>query len=376
MTQPTLAADVNPVTGAMAFVKLMRDTGFAAVDLDAGDHVATVGEGRHPHGLALHPGGRWAYVAFAGSGTVEVVDLRSLSVVDRTDDVGTAPIGIDVSRNGRYLFVTGYGDLPDRDEPGLTILGTDHETGTLETVAHLPIGKCAGTVVDAANDLWVALKDDDAVVRIDGRPPFDVRDRIDVPGDPQDMAYAPTYGLLGVNNVDDGSVSFVDVTERAPLTTVDAPNPRGGVLSPAHDRWFVGDTDGDGLTVVDVADEPRRLERLSLGTATAFTDVTPDGEFAVVDAYDADRVTFLDVAALTVEARVRTGATPRHPRFSPDGTRCYVPNVDDDSLSIVETWPLYESRTPIVRETVPLPEDSAPSSCFLTTRGHFPRDYQ
>lgn len=364
MTSPTPAADSQSRT--LALVKLMRDTGVAVVDVSSAEYLGTVGDDRHPHGLAVHPGGRWVAVAFAGSGTVVVVDCRSRSVVAR-QTVGTAPIGIEYAPDGHYLYVTGYGSLPDDEEPGLTVLRATAEQSQqyrLEPVAHRPIGKCAGLVVDG-DDLWVALKDDDAVVRLDGRPPFELRDRIDVPGDPQDLAYAPAYDLLGVNNVEHGSVSFVDVSERRLAATVDAPNPRGGAVSRTHDRWFVGNTDGDGVTVVDIGDEPRRLGPISIGTATAFPDATVDGEFVVVDAYDDDRVTFLDVSTGSIVARVRTGATPRHPRFARGGDRCYVPNVDDDSLSVVDTSPLYESDEPIVRETIPLPADSAPSSCFL-----------
>ncbi|SFC35818.1 DNA-binding beta-propeller fold protein YncE [Halobiforma haloterrestris] len=356
----------------LAFVKLMRDTGVAAIDVRSGDHVATVGDGRHPHGLAVAPGGGRAYVAFAGSSTVEAVDLGSLSTVERTDAVGTAPIGIEASRDGRYLFVTGYGELPDGDEPGLTVLRTiesaDGEATALEPVATRAIGKCAGAVVDRSGDLWVALKADDAVVRMDAEPPFEVRDRFSVPGDPQDLAYAPAVGLLGVNNVEDGSVSFLDLERRELVGTVDAPNPRGGVVSAAHDRWFVGDTEGDGVTVIDVAGEPTPLERVSLGTPTAFPDVTPDGGYAVVDAYEDDRVTFLDVETLEPVARVRTGPEPRHPRFGADGRRCYVPNVSGDSFSVLDTRPLVRTteRSPTVETTIELPEDSAPSSCFLT----------
>lgn len=394
MARSTPTADDAPAgaddaANRLALVKLMRGSGFAVIDVGRGReaHVATVGEGRHPHGLALHPGGRWAYLAFAGSSTVETVDLETLSVVARTGAVGTAPIGVEPSRDGRYLFVTAYGDLPD-DGPGLTVLRTGESGDTVgggidrdpTPVAHLPIGTCAGVVVDEAGDVWVALKDDDEVVRLAGEPPFDVRDRIAVPGDPQDLAYAPHYGLIGVNNVDDGSVSFVDVHDRELAGTVDAPNPRGGAVSVVHDRWFVGDTEGDGVSVVDVGgDAPSPDERLRLGTPTAFADVSPDGRYAVVDAYDDDRVTFVDVATLDVHARVRVGDTPRHPRFGADGRRCYVPTVDDDALAVVDTASLSGSGSdtgdpggdpnPTLRTRIDLPTDTAPSSCFLTGRG-------
>ncbi|WP_254766671.1 YncE family protein [Salinilacihabitans rarus] len=380
MSRPAPPDASAGVEGELAFVKLMRDRGFAAVDVDGREEddgecefVARVGEGRHPHGLAFGPRGRRAYLAYASSGTVEAVDVRSSSVLDRTDAVGTAPIGVAASRDGRYLYVTGYGDLPDDDGPGVTVLRTHaRDDGRFEPVAHLPIGKGAGVVVDAGDDPWVALKDDGAVVRLDGRPPFDVRDRLSVPGEPQDLSYAPGYRLLGVNDVDDGSVSFVDLAERRVVATVDAPNPRGGAASAAHDRWFVADTEGDGLTVVDLAGErPTRETRLPLGTPTAFVDVAPGGAHVAVDAYEDDRVSFVDAGTLDVVARVRTGETPRHPAFAADGRRCYVANVDDDSVAAIDTSSLREPGSdpdPRLLARVDLPTDSAPSSCFLTER--------
>lgn len=365
---PTTRERTNSQRG-LAFVKLMRANGFAVVDVVAERSLGTVGEGRHPHGLAFHPSGQWAYLAYASSGTVEVLDTNTLEIVNRFVDVGTAPIGIACTRDGRYIFVTAYGDLPGTENPGLSILRTNARlSGELSTVDHRPIGKCAGIVVDASNDLWVAMKDDDELLRI-ANPSFNISDRFSLPGDPQDLAYAPGYGLLGVNNVEDGSVSFVDVRTPEVLGTVPAPNPRGGAVSPSTDRWFVADTNGDGLTVVDVAGEtPTLVDHISLATPTAFADVAPGGDYLVVDAYDDDRVAFVDTHTLSVIARVQTGPTPRHPRFSADGQRCYVPSVDDDTFTILDTSGLVDDKKPTVREQIDLPDDSSPSSCFLTER--------
>lgn len=368
---PPTGTETAHSENGLAFVKLMRSSGFAVVDTVSERYLGTVGEGQHPHGLAVHPTGRWVYLAYASSGTVEVVDTRTLEVVDETSAVGTAPIGMACSRDGQYLYVTAYGELPDTETPGLSVLRTNPRSSReLELVAHHPIGKCAGTVVDARDDLWVALKDENEVIRLDSPESPEPADRLTVPGDPQDVAYAPTYRLFGVNNVEDGSVSFVDIRERRVLATVDAPNPRGGAVSSATDRWFVSDTDGDGLTVIDLAGEtPTRVGRISLETPTAFADVAPGGEYAVVDAYEDDRVTFIDTRTLEPIARVRTGETPRHPRFSADGQRCYVPNVDGNSLSILDTAVLYDGDgDPTVREQIDMPDDSSPSSCFLTER--------
>lgn len=370
-----------PGVGPLALVKHLRGEGFTVIDAARHESVAQVGGGRQPHTLAVHPGGRWGYVPYMGSNTLEVIDLRSLGVTTRLEQsrIGTAPVGAALTRTGEYLFVSCYGGLPDHDSPGLSVFETSRH-GELALFEQLPVGKAGGVVVDVRNDVWVALKEENAVVRLGGSPPFDECDRFSVPGDPQDLAYAAAYGLLGVNNVDDGSVTFVDTLAGEIRGTVPAPNPRGGTAVPAADRWFVGDTEDDGVTAIDVAavrgGAGGRLDgaadRVALGTPTAFTDATPDGAVLAIDAYEDDRVTFLDPATLDVVARVRTGETPHHPRFSPDGRICYVPNMDADTVSVLDTAPLRgdDPAAPVVA-TIEFPDGSAPSGCFRTDRSEF-----
>ncbi|WP_265111448.1 hypothetical protein [Halosolutus halophilus] len=376
-----IGAETRRAPRPLALVKHLRGEGFTAIDAGRHEPLSRVGEGRQPHALAVHPGGRWAYVPYMASNALEVVDLRTLTVADRVEGVATAPVGAVLTRTGRYLFVSTYGGLPGNDRPGLAVFRTDDERVT--PVAEVPIGKAAGLTVDARNDLWVALKDADEVIRVSGTPPFEERGRFEVAGGPQDLVYEPAYGLLGVNNVDAGSVTFVDVLEASVLGSVPAPNPRGGTAVPASDRWFVGNTDGDGVTAVDV-DAVRRgdtdstaIEHVPLGTATAFTDATPDGALVAVDAYDDDRVTFLEPAALEILARVETGPTPRHPRFSADGRVCYVPSVDDDAVTVVDVdairsnadAPRFDPDHDPIVTSIDVPDGAGPAGCFRTDRG-------
>lgn len=349
----------------LALVKLMRGDAVAVVAPERGECLATVGSGEHPHAVAVDPSGRWAYLVFAGSGTVEVLDLESRSIVAH-ETVGTGPIGASLSADGGRLFVTSYGNLRRADEPGVTVLETTPASGTPTVTREIPLGKAAGSAVDTAGGLWVALKTADEVARVDTASEL-VTDRIEVPAAPQDVTYAPADGLLGVNCVDGEAVAFIDIDRRELLETVPTPAPRGGAVSAVHDRWLVGDTDGDGVTVVDIGgDVPTPAGRTELGTPTAFVDVHPTGEYAVVDAYDDDRIAFLRLPDGEVLTRVTVGETPRHPRFSPDGTRCYVPSVDDDHLAVVDTASLSATdRPPRTTDRVPLPADSAPSSCVL-----------
>jgi DNA-binding beta-propeller fold protein YncE len=369
-----IAAETQGAARPLAFVKHLRGEGFTVIDAERHRLLGRVGEGRQPHALEARPGGRWAYVPYMASNALEVVDLRTLTVADRVESVGTAPVGAVLTRTGSHLFVSTYGGLPGSDRPGVAVLRTDDDR--VEPVERLPVGKAAGLAVDVRNDVWIALKEADELVRVSGTPPFEERDRFAVAGGPQDLAYEPAYGLLGVNNADAGSVTFVDTLEATVLGSVPAPNPRGGTAVPAWDRWFVGDTDGDGVSAVDVdavrrgETGPEALESVSLGTPTAFTDATADGELVVVDAYDDDRVAFLDPGTLEVVARVAIGSTPRHPRFSADGGTCYVPSVDDDAVTVVDVDAIRDDRDPVVTE-IDLPDGAGPAGCFRTDRGGY-----
>lgn len=367
------AADESTASrGPLAFVKRLRAPGFAVVDATSHEPVGRVGSGRQPHGLVRSAEGRYGYVPYMGSNELEVVDLRRLTVADRVEAVGTAPVGAAATGDGRRLFVSTYGPLPSGDDPGVTVLRTDGEA--VSVAAELPIGKAAGIVADARDDVWVVAADADEVVRIDGRAPFEVRDRFPVAAGPQDLTYSPTYGLIGVNCADGDRVTVVDAPDGRALGSVPAPNPRGGTVLPGHDRWIVGDTEGDGVTAIDVAalrdaeTGSAAVDRVSLGTPTAFTDATPDGGLVAVDAYEDDRVAFLDPGTLSVVDRVAVGETPRHPRFGADGRVCYVPCVDGDRVAVVETAAVGTDRDAVIA-TVPFEEGVAPAGCFRTDGG-------
>jgi protein NirF len=380
MSQLTRTAEPpeRPDGQPLALVKQLRGEGLVVVDADRHERITTIGSGRQPHALARHPRGRWGYVPYMGSNTLEVVDLHEVEIVDRvpSGEAGTAPVGAATTRDGEHLFVSTYGALPDHDAPGVTVFETA-AGGALDRVAQLPLGKAAGIVADATNDIWVALTDADAVVRCSGTPPFEERDRLAVPDGPQELVYSRISQLLAVNAVDDDSVTFIHPGPAAVQGTVPAPSPRGGTIAPAADRWFVGNTEGDGVTAIDLTAVRYgggdwlhgAATPIPLGTPTAFTDLAPGGDVLAIDAYDDDRVTFLDTEALEPCCQVRTGGSPHHPRFSADGNTCYVPCTDEDTVVVIDTSPLRSGSGELsVIERIDLPDGVGPSGCFRTDR--------
>jgi len=108
--------------------------------------IATVDVGGRPSYIAVAPDERVAYVANADNGTVDVVDLESLAVVD-SFVVGGKPWGVAVSADGRYVYVP--------DNSGGTLIAIDARTGSVVSVTP------TGTFPD-----FVALSPDGALVLV------------------------------------------------------------------------------------------------------------------------------------------------------------------------------------------------------------------
>ncbi len=366
-TAPRRQTASRPSTPPYTLVKHLRASGFSVIDTTTHDRLGTVGGGRQPHAMVVHPAGRWAYVPYMATGTVEVLDLRGPSVV-ATITAGTGPVGAALSRGGSFLIVGTYGPLPERSTPGLQLFKTNPTTGELVPTSQFTLGTCAGMTRTSGNNIWVALKDQQAVVRLAG-PPFSVREPIEVPAGPQGLTAMPEYGLIGVDCVGANTVALIDESAGEVVDTAPAPNPRGGPIVAGVDRWFVADTEGDGVTVVDIHPQKHAIDthRISLGTPTAFIDAAPDGACLVVDAYEDDRIAVLDPVSLETLARPQVGGVPRHPQFAPDSRRCYVPAIETDTVTVLDLDGLPGGTISRIEE-IAVPAGAAPSGCYFTDR--------
>lgn len=183
--------------------------------------------------------------------------------------------------------------------------------------------------------------------------------------------------LARVKHLRSEGVTGIDANRHEPLAQVGAGRQPHALAVHSGGRWgYVPYMGSNTLEVIDVdavrAGNGDRLvdaARVTFGTPTACTDATPDGALLAIDAYEDDRVTFLDPATLDVVARVRTGETLHHPQCSADSQICYVPNTDTNTVTVLDTQALREgdSHAPIIA-TIDLPEGSAPSGCFRTDR--------
>lgn len=139
-----------------------------------------------------------------------------------------------------------------------------------------------------------------------------------------------------VANGRDATVSVIDRVDGDTLARLPSGgNPHVLELSPDGSTMYVVNAGGHDLADADPAAHAGGSDAASLATNSLWA---------------------LDTASGDVVGRVAVGAGPTHPVASPDGTRVFVTNTDDDSISIVDTrsWTVVETVT-----GVPEPHDAA-----------------
>lgn len=138
---------------------------FYLLDADTKEVLVSISGGIFaPAGLAVHPDGRQAYLAFSaytGSGMIGVFDLENRTIV-KSVTVGPAPVGIAVSPDGAKLFLTDEFDnsvavYDNRSTAGFAILSTI-------TVGTSPAGIA---ISPDGNRAYVANRSDNTVSILD-----------------------------------------------------------------------------------------------------------------------------------------------------------------------------------------------------------------
>lgn len=345
-------ADINHPTGEyLAIVKNAGSSYFNAVDLEERVVLAQLGEGKYPHTAVFHPESRHALLLYISSAHLEVVDLATLETVAREDDLGTASIGCALTGDGDRLFVSTGASLPDMDEPGVIAFSLAGDPPTPERIGAKQLGRCAGTIIGPDGRLYLAQKEHGEVAVLSSDAALTIQDRIDVGEKPHDMYTVPGTDLLVVNNANESFASFVDVTSNTVTKVETGANPHGIAFAdgPNGRRAYFPAREDERVTAVDlekvVAGDPTS-RFVDVNTTTGFAATTPDGRYVIVDSYDDEHVTIIDAGTLSVQSQVSVEGKPLHVVVSPDGTECYVGNMDSEHrhLTVLDIEPLAEDR--------------------------------
>lgn len=275
-----------------AYIPNAGDGTVSVIDMDElvvlDTHVVSEGEeAATSHGIAISAAGDRLFVGDAAAGELKVIDTESFEVLDSVS-LGIQVHGIDIGRDGRRLVVSGS-RLPDRDHKYSYVVDTE----SLEAVE-------LDTNTSGHGDATT-----------DGR-------------------------YVYINDIIGHRIVVIDLDERSIATEIlvgpetwedEAVGPNEVVFAPDGRTAYTADYGGQSVTILDTSDPraPRPVGSIPVTELPHGIDVTPDGS----EIWLSNRAS-QDVAVISAEtqeelARVSTAPyTANHVSLTPDGRRAYV----------------------------------------------------
>jgi YVTN family beta-propeller protein len=265
-------------------------------------------------------GSSYVFVSNEGSQTVTAIDATLDEAVARID-VGKRPRGLQVSPDGRSLYVALSGSPPAR--PGKDV----------SKVPALDRGQDGIGVIDLSRGRLVAM--------LRSGP------------DPETFDVAPDGSMLYVSNEGSAQTTILDIGRRQVARTLSVcAEPKGVSLSPDGRFAYIACMAGDR---VDVIHTGRRVVLKSIRTSSQprTTLFSADGARAyvsaplssAVDVLDATRHERVGTIPVLVEPQAQTELLPMGLVLSPDQRTLYVTSGSGDAIAVIDTASLNVLRT-------------------------------
>jgi len=171
---------------------------------------------------------------------------------------------------------------------------------------------------------------------------------------PEHFDVAPNGRLAFVGNMEDSTVSVVDVHEGREVQRVTGfSQPHGFSVLPDGSKVYVSSLGAHEVAVLD-ANNGRMLKRLAVGNVSRVAardpqrylseiqgivnpTLTRDGAFAYAADGDAGEVAIIDTKTDQVVKKLKVGEQPWRAYNSPAGRWMLVPNNGDSTVSVIDT---------------------------------------
>ncbi len=256
------------------------DSGFLAVSLqalDLGSSDPVIGSASAPSGgggieVAVSPDGRFAFVSLESSGDIAVFDLQA-ALADNfasshfvgTIPLGSAPVGMAISSDGKYLYATSEGAGPRVSQGTLAVISlATAEADPGASVRSVVTAGCGAVRVVTSDDgsvVWVTARESDQLLgfsagRLVSDPKHALSCHVEVGEAPVGEAVVDDGKLIVVAN----SNRFSMTSARASLSVVDTaaalagkPSVVGQIPAGQFPRQFTLEPNGKTLLVTNYA---------------------------------------------------------------------------------------------------------------------------
>ena len=303
------------------------------VDADTGALVRAIPVGRVPKSIALTRDGKWALAANSWSDTVSVIDAASLEVI-RTLKAGYEPNAAVADREGAYVY-------------------TANRIGNDISVLEMSTGREVKRLVAGRGASYLALSPDGTRLYCTHIYPNPGRFRTPPESEITVIDTARQVVVERKRLHNSAGVFHTAFTPDGRLGLACQLRPKNLIpLAHVAHGWVIG----NGLAVFrDGAVANISIDELDRYFTPPYAiAVAPDASAAYVSTSGSDSVTAIDLKRLGaylphadandlsasagyVTARIPVGRNPKGIVIAPDGTRLYVANRLDDSLSVIDT---------------------------------------
>ena len=201
--------------------------------------VVTIPVGRGPLGVAVSPDDQRVFVVCREA--LWVIDAKSLSVEGTVPLTGTAALGVAVSRDGRNAYVTSSSE------------GTVHvvDVQTLKVIEVLRLGGGVGIAVGPDGRIWIANRTHEIVQVLEGTS-HEILASIPLPGHLTGLTVSSTGSRVYVTSWGPSAVFALDASSYEVLGQVAGGSvPVGIALSPDGNEIYVADYLSNEVAVID-----------------------------------------------------------------------------------------------------------------------------
>jgi YVTN family beta-propeller protein len=279
------------------------------------------------------------YVANERAGSLTVIDEDAPS--NRTLALDMLPHNVDLTPDGKNLLIVGMpGGHGDHGEGGrLLVLDALNPAASATTV--IVGGHLAHVVPDTNGKLAFITDADSHAVLVTDLAAGRVVERIQVGRYPHGLRLSPDGQTLAVANRDSDDVSLIDVTRRQQIARIAVgKKPVQVAFAPDGQRLFVSLSGENAVAAVD-PNQRTLIDTYPVGPGPIQLSVSPDGKQLVVANQGSEQapghsLSILDTATGRLIASPEVGKGAHGVSIAGDGTRAYISNAFDDSVSVVD----------------------------------------
>jgi YVTN family beta-propeller protein len=302
--------------GTRVYVNNREGDFVSVIDTESNTVLASVPVGKEPEFSTITPDGSELYVSNNDENTVSVIETAGNTIL-ATIPVSDNPRFINATLDGKYVYVGG------RDSNKVDVI----EVASHSVIKSIQVGSYpTGMVLSPdGSRIYICVWGDDALATIDLATQSLIA-TTPVGNSPVNLNISPDGTKVFVVNHDDGTVSIVDVTQlEANNNTATTNNNLLCSLLKICDQ----DQDADSSHPV--------LATLAVGPTPWEIVVSPDSQKAYISPSNSNSTVIIDVPTLSVSNTIPVGTGPYWTVLDSLGTRAFVANPPEGTVSIIDT---------------------------------------